>query len=619
MAFALMSNRSVDLDGFNWAATTSTSRTMHRPLDYLNGSYTPFFMLDYHVVDITPPHQNYNFSDTTNHDQSVILWDNPSDTDFNHTSIWWDNVAGGLISNASATITKTGLTELTTYTLATKACDLADNCNDFVNYSLTTRADPITTTVNITYNRYLLRDAANSTWYDLRNGTGTTAASPSTQSYSGFLDTGNSPNDGEYKRMFIYAGYAGSTSTFSPGSVIDGGTLTVYGAGADMSNLGVVCANLVDLHPASSTYTALVADDYQTSTWTKLSDDCVTGAVANQSYTFTLNPAGIAYFNTSGPTAVALMSNRSVNMDGYNWALIAASLSSRTMHRPIDYISGSFSPSFSIESHDNGAPANAYAFVDETNSSETNITWTNGGTADFNHTYVMWDNVWAGNLSNTTANFTKSSLTASTSYLFSTKAVDLSGNEAEWENVTVSTTSGTIAPYAAFHSNITALDVGGYVQFYDDSINYPTSWYWELGDGATSTAQNPTAHYTTPGYKAVNLKATNTAGSDWKNESASILVTNNIPTLSGDVSFTPSRTTVRFPGNSTVLFTDISTNTPTSWDWWFGDGTANATTQNVNHHYKKRGINTACLIVTNATGNYSAACQDIRVIPGDSN
>ena len=54
----------------------------------------------------------------------------------------------------------------------------------------------------------------------------------------------------------------------------------------------------------------------------------------------------------------------------------------------------------------------------------------------------------------------------------------------------------------------------------------------------------------------------------------------------------------------TVSFTDVSTNTPTSWKWDFGDGSQeNDTTQNPVHTFASPGIYTVSLKATNADGS----------------
>ncbi len=57
-------------------------------------------------------------------------------------------------------------------------------------------------------------------------------------------------------------------------------------------------------------------------------------------------------------------------------------------------------------------------------------------------------------------------------------------------------------------------------------------------------------------------------------------------------------------GNSplTVQFTDVSSNTPTSWLWDFGDGVT-STLQNPTHTYSAVGSYTVSLTATNAAGS----------------
>jgi hypothetical protein len=68
------------------------------------------------------------------------------------------------------------------------------------------------------------------------------------------------------------------------------------------------------------------------------------------------------------------------------------------------------------------------------------------------------------------------------------------------------------APVANFSYSSTCVDVG--TMFTDLSTNTPNSFYWTFGDGNTSTSQNPTHIYTTPGNYTVTLVAINANGSD---------------------------------------------------------------------------------------------------------
>ncbi len=70
------------------------------------------------------------------------------------------------------------------------------------------------------------------------------------------------------------------------------------------------------------------------------------------------------------------------------------------------------------------------------------------------------------------------------------------------------------APVANFVGSPTSGDAPLTVNFTDLSTGNPTGWDWVFGDGGTSTDQNPSYTYTTPGLYSVTLTATNTCGSD---------------------------------------------------------------------------------------------------------
>ena len=57
------------------------------------------------------------------------------------------------------------------------------------------------------------------------------------------------------------------------------------------------------------------------------------------------------------------------------------------------------------------------------------------------------------------------------------------------------------------------------VNFTDNSLDNPTSWFWDFGDGGTDTVQNPTHSYIFAGQFYVCLTVTNSCGTadtcDW--------------------------------------------------------------------------------------------------------
>jgi len=144
------------------------------------------------------------------------------------------------------------------------------------------------------------------------------------------------------------------------------------------------------------------------------------------------------------------------------------------------------------------------------------------------------------------------------------------------------------------------------VLFQDLSTGNPTSWSWDFGNGNTSTLQNPSATYITPGTYTIRLTATNATGSNTLTQTAYITVYEN-PV----VNFTADNTSGCFPFR--VQFTDQSTagsgNTNVSWQWDFGNG-ATSTLQNPLVTYTTAGTYTVTLTVTNDKG-----CRKVFVRP----
>ncbi|MBL4655584.1 MAG: PKD domain-containing protein [Bacteroidia bacterium] len=83
----------------------------------------------------------------------------------------------------------------------------------------------------------------------------------------------------------------------------------------------------------------------------------------------------------------------------------------------------------------------------------------------------------------------------------------------ETEDYSLTIENNTAPPVADFYSNAT-LSCNGIVEFYDNSTNSPTQWFWDLGDGSTASVQNPSYTYSADGSYTITLIATNTYGSD---------------------------------------------------------------------------------------------------------
>lgn len=69
-------------------------------------------------------------------------------------------------------------------------------------------------------------------------------------------------------------------------------------------------------------------------------------------------------------------------------------------------------------------------------------------------------------------------------------------------------------PQSIMQPSKTLVCKDGLVTFKDQSINYPTSWNWDFGDGGTSTDQNPAHTYTQDGIYDIQLITCNNIGCD---------------------------------------------------------------------------------------------------------
>lgn len=80
--------------------------------------------------------------------------------------------------------------------------------------------------------------------------------------------------------------------------------------------------------------------------------------------------------------------------------------------------------------------------------------------------------------------------------------------------ITVAPSFASLDPIASFTSN-SPVPTGTPVQFTDTTLNNPTSWAWDFGDGlGNATTQNPVYNYANPGTYTVTLVTTNACGTD---------------------------------------------------------------------------------------------------------
>jgi PKD repeat protein len=176
----------------------------------------------------------------------------------------------------------------------------------------------------------------------------------------------------------------------------------------------------------------------------------------------------------------------------------------------------------------------------------------------------------------------------------------------DWENKTNMIEVTDCTPEAAFtylpHEGIEVLSV----QFTDTSSHTPTGWGWffqnKTGNDTIvqfSTLQNPLKGFGVGNY-TIKLNATNLYGSNVTPANPYVNVSPYVaPLIPPVAAFSANATSIC--QNATVAFTDLSTSTPVSWLWQFGDGNTSIL-QNPSNTYYSLGSFTVNLKATNADG-----------------
>jgi PKD repeat protein len=214
------------------------------------------------------------------------------------------------------------------------------------------------------------------------------------------------------------------------------------------------------------------------------------------------NNASLPYqdsVNTSGNTALNDLDPTLTNLTGLSAAVLLEDLTGASDHLPIvaDYtipIPSTAPVASFTASPTNGAAPLAVTFTD-TSTGGTNWAWTfgDGGTTNLVTNVVAY--------------------TYSTAGVYSVTEIVSGTGGSSTDAVANCITVLPPAPVASFTASPTngAAPLG--VSFTDTSSNSPTSWSWTFGDNGTSTSQNPSYTYITPGAYTVTLIASNAGGS----------------------------------------------------------------------------------------------------------
>lgn len=332
-------------------------------------------------------------------------------------------------------------------------------------------------------------------------------------------------------------------------------------------------------------------------------NDCGT-ATSSQSVVIVTPPTAAFSANvTSGcaPLTVQFSNQSSANATSYAWLFPGGSPTSSTEPSPtVTYNSaGTYTVTLTVS---NAAGSNT---ATQTNYITVNTTPTAGFTFNTNYAVVTFNNT-SGNATSYSWNFGDggTSTDASPSHTYTqdgTYTVTLSATNAC--GTVTATQSVTIVslPNAAFSATGTTGCSLLTVQFDNQSSANATFFNWQFpgGNPGTSTAQNPTVTYATPGSYDVTLIVSNSAGSDTTTLTNFVVV--NGPPSAG------------FTVSTNVFVANFTNTTPngTSYSWNFGDGgTSNQV--NPSHTYSADGTYSVTLTATNNCGTNNFT-QDVLV------
>jgi PKD repeat protein len=153
-------------------------------------------------------------------------------------------------------------------------------------------------------------------------------------------------------------------------------------------------------------------------------------------------------------------------------------------------------------------------------------------------------------------------------------------------------------PVTDFIADRTTVSVNTPISFTDKTLNSPTSWSWNFGDGVTAIEKNPTHTYLVKGIYTVTLTTTNNNGMDTEKK-VNYITVGVVPVADfiTEIPLYQQGTRTQY-----VRFIDTSAGNPTSWFWDFGDGQNSTEQAPPLHFYNKDGEYTVSLTVKNTFG-----------------
>ncbi|MBC7776365.1 MAG: PKD domain-containing protein [Phycisphaerae bacterium] len=313
-----------------------------------------------------------------------------------------------------------------------------------------------------------------------------------------------------------------------------------------------------------------------------------------QSVTVASTPsAGFTASTNAGcaPLTVQFTNTSSSNASAYDWQFPGGNPSSSTAQNPpsVEYaLPGTYTVTLTVSNAAGSSTATRIIVVSggptanfTSTVSVLTATFTNASSNSLSYNWDFGD----GN-SSTNPNPTHG-YAADGTYTVVLTASNNCGTSTFTQNVIINTEPG--AGFSASTSSGCAVLT---VNFADISSGNPVSWEWDFPGGtpSSSTDENPTVQYFTPGVYDVTLVVTSIGGSTDSFTQPGIITVNGAPSA-GFISSV---------NGSIATFTNTSVNA-TSYIWNFGDG-SNSTSSDPTHTYANDGVYNVTLTASNNCG-----------------
>lgn len=167
-----------------------------------------------------------------------------------------------------------------------------------------------------------------------------------------------------------------------------------------------------------------------------------------------------------------------------------------------------------------------------------------------------------------------------------------------------------VSPFVKAEFETPALGCAPYTANFNNTSAGGQSFFWDFGNGNTSTAINPVNFYGVPGTYRVKLIATDPSTCNLIDSAFFTIRVEDKPVAA--FTFSPN------PPQENILVTFTNQSEVTSfYIWAFGDGDTLRTTRRdtlIRHQYPATGTYTACLITVDANGCSDTVCQDVSVV-----